>query len=106
IRLFSPAPYFRRTATLTRTAPLREDLTKRWLKEQWPNVGCTQERPLDPAVASALRLQPGASPPPKKILRECSHSVSGTMENRNMHLTPGFTLNNLAPAPAIVAAFR
>ena len=27
------------------------------------------------------------------------------MENRNTHLTPGFTLNNLAPAPANVAAF-
>ena len=106
MRLFSPAPYFQRTVALTRSAPLREGLTERWRNEQWPNVGCTQERPLDPAVASAPRLQPGASPPPKKIARQCSLSVSGTMENRNTHLTRGFTLNNLAPAPANVAAFQ
>ena len=37
LRLFSPAPYFRRTAALTRSAPLREGLT-----EQWPNVRCTR----------------------------------------------------------------
>ena len=43
--------------------------------------------------------------PPKKIARQCSLSVSGTMENRNIHLTPGFTLSNLAPAPANVSAF-
>ena len=36
--LFSPAPYFQRTAALTRSAPLWEDLT-----EQWPNAGSTQE---------------------------------------------------------------
>ena len=85
---------------MTRSAPLREGLT-----EQWPNVGCTQELPLDPAIASAPRLRPGASLPPKKIARQCSLSVSGTMENRNTHLAPGFTLNNVAPAPANVAAF-
>ena len=62
--LFSPAPYFRRTEALTRSAPLQEGLTKQWLKEQWPNIGCTQERLLDPAVAGAPRLRPGASPPP------------------------------------------
>ncbi|VFV28928.1 Hypothetical predicted protein [Lynx pardinus] len=101
MRLFSLAPYFRRTAALTCSTPLREGLS-----EQWPNVGCTQECLLHPAVAGALRLQPGASPPPKKIARQCSSSISGTMENRHTHLTPGFTLNNLAPAPANVAAFR
>ncbi|VFV35536.1 Hypothetical predicted protein, partial [Lynx pardinus] len=106
MRLFSPAPYFRRTSALTRSAPLREGLTERWPNEQRPDVSCTQERPLDPAVARALRLRPGASLPPKKIARQCSLSVSGTMENRNPHLAPGFTLNNLAPAPANVAAFR
>ena len=86
---------------MTRSAPLREGLT-----EQWPNVGCTQELPLDPAIASAPRLRPGASLPPKKIARQCSLSVSGTMENRNTHLAPGFTLNDPVPAPANVAAFR
>ena len=65
MQLFSPAPYFRRTAALTHSTTLREGLTKQWLNEQWPNVSCTQERPLDPAVVGALRLRPGASPPPK-----------------------------------------
>ena len=95
---------------MTCSAPLQEGLTELWPNEQWlneqrPNVSCTQEQPLDPAVAGDLRLRPGASPLSKKIARHCSLSVSGTMENRNTHLTPGFTLNNLAPAPAIVAAF-
>ncbi|VFV22913.1 Hypothetical predicted protein [Lynx pardinus] len=97
---------FRRTAALTRSNPLRESLTEQWPNEQWPNVSCTQERLLDPAVAGALRLQPGASPPPKKIARQCSISISGIMENHNTHLAPSFTLNDLAPAPVNVAAFR
>ncbi|XP_044903169.1 uncharacterized protein LOC123382444 [Felis catus] len=106
MRLFSPAPYFRRTVALTRSAPLREGLTEQWPNEQWPNVGCTRERLPDPAGAAALRLRPGVSPPPKKIARGCSLSVSGTVENHNTHLAPGFTLNDLVPAPASVAAFR
>ena len=83
---------------MTCSAPLREGLT-----EQWLNVGCTQQCLLDPAAVGTLRLQPGASPPPKKIARQCSLSVSWTMENCNTHLTPGFTLNDLAPAPVNVA---
>ena len=95
---------------MTRSAPLREDLTKQWLNEQWPNeqwlnIGCAQERPLDPAAAGAPILQPGASPPQKKFTRQCSSSVSGIMENQNTHLAPGFTLNDLTSAPANVAAF-
>ena len=90
---------------MTCSTPLWEGLTEQWPNEQWLNIGCTQERPLDPAVAGALRLWPGASPPPKKIMRQCSLSVLGTIEKRNTHLTPGFTLNNVAPAPANVAAF-
>ena len=82
-----------------------EGLTEPRLNEQWPNAGCTQERLLDPAVAGAPRLQPGASLPPKKIARQCSLSVSGTVENRNTHRAPGFTLNDLAPTPVNVAAF-
>ena len=107
MRLFSPAPYFRRTAALTRSTPLREGLTEQWPNEQWSNVGCTQECPLDPAVAGAPRLRPGAMIlwHPKKIARQYSISVSGIKENCNTHLAPGFTLNNLAPAPANVAAF-
>ena len=67
MRLFSPAPHFRRTAALTLSAPLREGLTEQRPNEQWLNVGCTQERPLDPAAAGALRLRPGASPLPKNF---------------------------------------
>ena len=67
--LFSPAPYFQRTEALTHSAPLREGLTEQWPSEQWPNIGCTQEHPLDPAVASAPRLQPGASLPQKNFVR-------------------------------------
>ncbi|VFV29798.1 Hypothetical predicted protein, partial [Lynx pardinus] len=95
------APYFRRTAALTRSTPLWKGLT-----EQWPNAGCTQERLLDPAAAGAPRLQPGTSPPQKKFVRQCTSCISGIMENHNTHLAPGFTLNDLAPAPVNVAAFR
>ena len=69
MRLFSPTPHFRQTVALTRSAPLREGLTEQWPNEQWPNVGCTQERLLDPAAAGAPRLRPGASPPRKKFER-------------------------------------
>ncbi|XP_053057261.1 uncharacterized protein LOC128311327 isoform X2 [Acinonyx jubatus] len=100
-RLFSPAPYSRRTAALTRSAPPREGLT-----ELRRNVGCSQERPLDPAAAGAPRLRPEASPPQKKLARQSSSSVSGMVENRHTRLAPGFTLHDLVPAPANVAAFR
>ena len=68
---------------MTRSAPLREGLTKQWPNEQWPNVGCTQEHLLDPAAAGAPRLWPGASPSQKMFTRQCSSSVSGNMENHN-----------------------
>ncbi|VFV36327.1 Hypothetical predicted protein [Lynx pardinus] len=103
--LFSPAPYFRRTAALPHSAPLREGLTEQWLNEHWSNVGCTQEHPLDPAAAGAPRLWPGASPSQKMFARQCSSSISGIMENPNTHLAPGFTLHDLVPAPANVAIF-
>ena len=90
---------------MTCSAPLWEGLTEQWLNEQWPNVGYTHEHLLDPAVAGALRLRPGASPLQKKFTRQCSSSILGIMENHNTHLAPGFTLNNVAPAPANVAAF-
>ena len=75
----------------------------RAMAERWPNVSCTQERFLDPAAAGAPRLQPGASPSQRKFTRQCSSSVSGIMENHNTRLAPGFTLNDLVPAPANVA---
>ena len=78
---------------LTPSAPLREGLT-----EHWPNIGCTQERLLDPAAAGVLRLLPGASPPQEEFASYCSSSISGIMENHNTHLAPGFTLNDLIPA--------
>ena len=90
---------------MTHSALLCEGLTERWPNEQWPNVCCTQEHPLDLAVAGAPRLRLCASLSPKKIVRQCSSSVSGIMENHSTHLTPGFTLNDLAPAAANVAAF-
>ena len=98
--LFSPAPYFRRTAALTSSVPLQEGLT-----QELPNIGSTQIRPLDSIVAGALRLWPGASPHQKNFVRECSSSISGIMENHNTHLAPGFTLNDLDPVPANVAIF-
>ena len=101
MQLFSPAPYFRRTEALTCSIPLLDCLT-----EQWRNVGCTREYPLDPAVAGTPRLQPAVSPLQKEIVRECSLSVSGTMENYNTRLAPAFTLNKLALAPVNVAACR
>ena len=100
MRLFSPAPYFLRTAALTHSAPLREGLT-----QQWPNIRCTQECLLDAVVAGAPRLWPGASPPQKMFARQCSSSTSGIMENHNTHLAPGFYLNDLVTAPANVAIF-
>ena len=84
---------------MTRSASLQEVL-----REQWPGAGHTQEHLRDCAAADAQRLQPGASPP-QKLVRWCSSSVSGIMENHNTHLAPGFTLTDLAPAPANVAAF-
>ena len=94
--LFPLAPYFRRTTALTRSAPLWEGLTKRWSNERWPNVSCTQELLLDPAATRVLRLQPGASPTQKKFARQCSLSVSGTMENCNPHLLGPGGFNSLS----------
>ena len=98
-----PGPYFQRTAALTWFAPLREDLTKQWPNGQWPNVSCTQECLLDPAAAGAPRLRPGASPPQKMFVRQCSSSTSRIMENHNTHLAPGFTPKDFVLAPANVA---
>ena len=97
MQLFSLPPYFRRVS-LTRSTPLWEGLIEQWPNEQWPNVGCTQEGPLDPAAAGAPKLWPGASSPQKKFMRQCSSSVSGIMENHNTHLAPGFTLNEIGRA--------
>ena len=96
-----PDTLLRRTVALTHSAPLREGLT-----EQWLNAGRTQVSSQDPAAAGAWRLRPGASLPQKKFARECSSSISWIMENHNTRLAPGFTLNDLVPAPANVALFR
>ena len=82
---------------MTRSDPLREGLT-----EQWPDAGCTQERLRNCAAADAQRRHLGASPPQKKFTRSCSSSVSGTVENHNTHLAPGFILNILVLTPANV----
>ena len=91
---------------MTHSTPLQEGLTEQWPNEQWLNIGCTQERPLDPVVPGAPRLWPGASLSQKMFTRQCSRSISGIMENHNTHLAPGFTLNDLAPEPVNVAALR
>ena len=65
-------------------------------------AGCTQEHSQDCAAADAQRLSLGASPPQKKFTRSYSSSVSGIMANHNTHLAPGFTLNDVVPAPANV----
>ena len=100
-----PGPPLLRDSDFDPLRPSVEGLTEQWPNEQWPNVGCTQERLLDPAAVGAPRLRPGASPSQKKFARQCSSSISGIMENHNPHLAPGFTLNDLVPAPANVAAF-
>ena len=58
------------------------------------------------ALLLMLRLRLGASPPQKKSTRSCSSSISGIMANHNTHLTPGFTLNILAPTPVNVAILQ
>ena len=82
---------------MTRSVPLQVSLTK-----QCPGAGRTQECLWDCAAADAQRLWLCARPPQEKFTRSGSSSVSGIMENHNTHLVPGFTLNNLVPAPANV----
>ena len=66
------------------------------------SAGCTQEHLWDCAAADAQRLRLGSSPPQKKFTRSCSSSILGIMENHNTHLAPGFTANDLVPAPVNV----
>ena len=42
---------------------------QQWPNEQWPNIGCTQACPLDPAAAGAPRLRPGAVSSQKMFAR-------------------------------------
>ncbi|VFV36159.1 Hypothetical predicted protein [Lynx pardinus] len=105
MRLFSPAPYFRRTAALTRSAPLREGLTEQWPNEQWPNISCTQEHLLDPAAAGTPRLA-RCQPAPENVCKTVLLQRFRDDGNHNTHLAPDFTLKDLVPAPANVAAFR
>ena len=85
------------TVVLTLSDPLREGPM-----EQWPGAGRTQEHLRDHAAADVQRLRLSASPPQNTFTHLCSRSVSGIMENRNTHRAPGFTLNNLVPAPVNV----
>ena len=71
--------------------------------QQGLGAGHTQESLLDRAAANAQRLWLHASPLQKMSTRLCSNIVSGIMKNHNTHLAPGFTLNNLLPAPGNVA---
>ena len=94
----SPDPLLPKDCALTPSAPLWAGLTEQWPNEQWPNVGCTQEGPLDPAAARAPRLRPGASLPQKSSRDSVAAAFQGLW-------APGFTLNDLVPAPANVAVF-
>ena len=69
------------------------------LTEQRTGASCTQKRSWDCAAANAQRLWLGASLLQKEFTRLCSSTVSGIMATHNMHLAPGFTPNNLVPAP-------
>ena len=82
---------------MTHPDRLQEGLTKQWL-----GAGHAQEHLWDGAAVDAQRLQLGASPPQKKFTRSYSSSISEIMENHNTHLAPGFTLNDLVPAPVNV----
>ena len=93
-----PGPPLQRDCGFDPFRPSAEGLT-----EQRPGAGRTQEHLRDCAAADAQRLQPGASPAQKKFTRYCSSSISGIMENHNTHLAPGFTPNDLVPAPVNVA---
>ena len=93
----SLAPPLLRDCGLDPLHPSAEGLT-----EQWLGVSCTQEHSWDRAAAYAHRLWQGPSLPQKKFTQSCGSSVSGIMENHNTDLGPGFTLNDLVPAPANV----
>ena len=82
---------------MTHSDPLGEGLTK-----QWPGTGCTHKCSQDHAAINAQRLWLGTTLPQKKFTQSCSSSVSGVMENHNIHLALGFTLNDLVPAPVNV----
>ena len=82
---FRPLPAFTQSMTKPQAVPLSRVLSQMQVFSPAPlkdcsfdpffpsvggsHLGCTQERLLDPAAASALRLQPGASPPQKKFAR-------------------------------------
>ena len=53
------------------------------------------------AAADAQRPRPGASPPRKKFVTQCSSSASGIMENHSTHLAPGSAPSDLVPAPGM-----
>ena len=77
---------------------------EQWPNEQWPNVGCTQERLLDPAAAGARDCSQVPAHPRKSSRDRVAAAFQGLREI-NTHLAPGFTLNDLVPAPANVAVF-
>ena len=97
MRLPSPADPLLTDCGFDLLGPSADSLTK-----QWPGAGHTQECLQDRAAANAQRLWPGASPPQKKFVRQYSSSASGTMENHNTRMVPGFTLIVLVPEPVNV----
>ena len=106
MRLFSLAPYFRRTAALTSSAPLREGLTEQWLNEQRPNVPAPRNARWNPLLPVPRDCGQVPACPPTSKSRDSVASAFQNHGNRNTHLAPAFTLDNLAPAPVNVATFR
>ena len=71
------------------------------MAEYWLHPGT----PAGPCCCRCPETVARCQPSQKMFVRQCSSSISGIMENHNTHLAPVFTLNDLAPAPANVAAF-
>ena len=68
-------------------------------------AGHTQEHSQDCAAADVRECDrvPAHS---RKSSHDCVAGATGIMENHNTHLAPGFTLNNLVPAPANMVVLR
>ena len=75
----------------------------RAMAECWLHLGTPAGSCYSWCPETAARCQPARS---RKSLRDSvAAAFTGIMENYKTHLAPGFTLNDLDPAPANVAVF-
>ncbi|XP_053063145.1 uncharacterized protein LOC128312595 [Acinonyx jubatus] len=72
--------------------PLREGLTQQWRRSNG-RVSATLRNACWTLLLPVPETAAGCRPPQKKFARWCSRCFSGMMETHNMHLAPGFTLN-------------